>query len=32
MLAAGAQVLLSKPFPNELVIRECGFDEMLIAQ
>ncbi|MFP6816409.1 MAG: response regulator [Pseudomonadales bacterium] len=32
MLAAGAQVLLSKPFPNVLVIRECGFDEMLIAQ
>ena len=25
MLAAGAQVLLSKPFSNEQVLRECGF-------
>ena len=25
MLAAGAQVLLSKPFSNEEVLRECGF-------
>lgn len=25
MLAAGAQVLLSKPFANEEVLRECGF-------
>jgi len=25
MLAAGAQVLLSKPFPSDVVVRECGF-------
>jgi excisionase family DNA binding protein len=29
MLAAGAQVLLSKPFPSDLVIRECGFSDAL---
>lgn len=25
MLAEGAHVLLRKPFPNEVVVRECGF-------
>ena len=29
MLAAGAQVLLSKPFPSDEVIRECRFSETL---
>jgi excisionase family DNA binding protein len=32
MLAAGAQVLLSKPFPNKTVIRECGFSEAATAR
>ncbi|MEZ5550474.1 MAG: response regulator [Pseudomonadales bacterium] len=27
MLSAGAQVLLKKPFPAEVVLRECGFRE-----
>ena len=32
MLAAGAQVLLSKPFSNDDVIRECRFSETLSAR
>ena len=28
MLAEGAHVLLRKPFPSEVVVRECGFAEL----
>jgi CheY-like chemotaxis protein len=28
ILAAGAQVLLKKPFASEEVLRECGFSEL----
>ena len=29
MLAEGAHVLLRKPFPNEVVVRECGFTQQV---